>query len=406
MKQMYILYIGIEKNLNDRSKELASYLVSLLSIHYRVDLVGDLFNDQSQELRRCYDLIIVQNSFCLHFYKKLLGQYIKSPVLFIATTQTVNSCVAPFNNLFSVLNMSGISLSFWGVPDKMQLCLNYPVEKMANCYFYEQQPEVCRIVYCPTGNSMQESDLKLLTFLQQTNASLTILSDEYQHLKNLLPPFARIVPRSSWFSTYKSAHLVVASGQDAVRAMALCKPCVVLGDYGLGGMVTPENYNHLQSVYFRGRKGGDFDEMVPPSLLEAEIRKVFAFDQKEILLELQKQVKADYGKTDFNKKLLQEIERIISISMLINNRKQRLLLKPCLSSLVTLETLEGKQYLMRGLNCFGEMDQEMIDLLWQCDGNVSVQGLIERNGYDREETEILWSNLYELWKEKLILFAL
>lgn len=406
MKQLYILYIGIETGLDNQSKTLAGYLVRLLSIKHHVHLLGDLFNEHSHELRKSYDLILIQNTFCLDFYKKLLRQYIKSPVLFIAATQNVNSYVAPFNNLLSVLNMTGIPLSSLGIPDEMQVHLNCPVEKFANCYFYEQQPEVSSIVYCPTGNSIQENDLKLLKFLHQTNASLTIVSDDYQHLKNVLSPFAKISPKSSWFSAYKKAHLVVATGQDAVRAMALCKPCVVLGDYGLGGMVTPENYNHLQCIYFRGRKGGFFGEMVPLSLLESEIRKVFAFDQREDLLDIKKQVQADYSNTDFNKKFLQEIERIISISMFINNRKQRLLLKPCLSSLVTLERLEDKHYLMRGLNCFGEVDQEMINLLKQCDGTVSVHELAERNGYGREDLEILWSNLYELWKEKLILFAL
>lgn len=44
---------------------------------------------------------------------------------------------------------------------------------------------------------------------------------------------------------------------DAVQALALCKPCVVLGDYGLGGLVTSENYASLQSVCFKGRKGVD-----------------------------------------------------------------------------------------------------------------------------------------------------
>ena len=90
----------------------------------------------------------------------------------------------------------------------------------------------------------------------------------------------------------------------------------------------------------------------------------------------------------------------------MNNRQKRLLLKPCLSSLFAVEELDGKSYLKRGLICFEELDQEMIDLLDQCDGTVSVQELAERNGYDHEDLEILWSNLYELWKEKLILFAL
>ena len=69
-------------------------------------------------------------------------------------------------------------------------------------------------------------------------------------------------------------------------------------------------------------------------------------------------------------------------------------------------TFKTNPYLKRGLICFEELDQEMIDLLDQCDGAVSIQELAERNGYDREDLEILWSNLYELWKEKLILFAL
>ena len=160
-------------------------------------------------------------------------------------------------NLYGVIHLGNASLSAWGIPDEMLLHLCYPVERSGDYYLYEQQPEVCRIVYCPTGNSVGENDLKLLTFLGQTNATLTIVSDEYACLKNAFPPFGKVVPRSSRISAYKQAHLVVASGMDAVQALALCKPCVVLGDYGLGGLVTSENYASLQSVRFKGRKGVD-----------------------------------------------------------------------------------------------------------------------------------------------------
>ena len=406
MKQMYALYIGIGKYLDIRSKELAGYLINLLSSLYQVHLIGDLFNDQSQELRKSYDLIFIQNSICLIHYKKLIKQYVKCPVLFVTTTQNIDSYVAPFENMFGVLNMGNIVLSTLGIPEEMEIRLCCPVERTGNYYFYEQQPEVCRIVYCPTGNSVGENDFKLLTFLGQTNASLTIVSDEYACLRNAFPPFVTVVSRSSWFSAYKQAHLVVASGSEAVQALALCKPCVVMGDYGLGGLVTSENYVQLQSVHFKGRKGGSFGESVSPVLLESVIRKVFAFDRREDVLALQKQVLAIYGKHVFKTKLLQEIERITNMSTYMNNRQKRLLLKPCLSSLFAVEELDGKSYLKCGLICFEELDQEMIDLLDQCDGAVSIQELAERNGYDREDLEILWSNLYELWKEKLILFAL
>lgn len=406
MKRLSVLYIGVRDGLDIWSKELADYLVKLLSSCYQLHLLGDLFSKQDGEPARYYDLVIVQNSLTFIHYNKLIKRFAKCPFLFISTTNNLRSYIAPFDNLFGVINVKNPMLSAFGIPDELQVRLNYPVEKIANYYFYEREPELCRIVYCPTGNSISENDLKLLTFLHQTNTSLTILSDEYQLLKTALPPFVRVLPRSFWFSVYKQAHLVVASGWDAIRAIAFCKPCIILGDYGLGGMVTLENYNHLQSIYFQGRRGGCFGEWVPSVLLESEIQKVFAFDQEEIFLVLQKRVKADYGRKEFQEKFLQEIEKIITISVFINNRKKHLLLKPCLSSLFSLKTSGGKQYLIRGLNCFGEMDQEMIDLLKQCDGTVSIQGLIKGNGYDQEEEDILWLNIYELWKKKLILFAL
>ncbi len=404
MKQLYILYIGI--GLDNHSKKLAGYLVKLLSVRCQVHCVGNLFNVPSQELKKSYSLILIQNSFSLMHYKELFRQYVKCPVLFIATNLQIDSLVAPFENLFGILNVGNASLSALGIPDEMQFHLCCPVERTGNYYFYEQQPEVCRIVYCPTGNSVGENDLKLLIFLGQTNATLTIVSDEYACLKKAFPSFVKVAPRSSYVSAYKQAHLVVASGSDTVQALALCKPCVVLGDYGLGGLVTSENYASLQSVHFKGRKGGCFGEPVSAVLLGSAIRKVFAFDRQEEVLSLQKQVLSVYGKPVFKKKVLQEIERIIDLSIYMRDRRKRLLLKPRLSTLFALEDRDDKSYLKRGLTCFGELEPEMIHLLNQCDGAVSVGELAERNGYGREDRDILWSNLYELWKEKLILFAL
>lgn len=401
-----ILYIGIQKGLDICSKEISDYLVKLLSTRYQLHLLGYLFSKQSYQPEKSYDLVLVHNSLSFIYYKKHFDQLSKSPVLFIATTNNLNSYIAPFKNLFGLINMSDVALSAFGVPEEMQLRTNHPVEKVLDYYFYEQEPAFCRVAYCPTGNTIQESDLNLLTFLQKKNALLTIVSDEYQCLKSALPPFVTLVSRSSWLSVYKKAHLVVASGCDAVRAMALCKPCVILGDYGLGGMVTPANYDHLQSVSFKGRKGACFHEMVPLDLLEVEIRKYFLSDSREALLVIQNKVVTDYSKTDFDEKVLKEIERTISLSVLIKNRNKRFSLKPCLSSLSTFEKSNGELYLMRGEGCFGKIEVEMANLLKQCNGMMSVQKLAELHKYDKEEAGILWSNLYEFWKEKLILFVL
>ena len=57
---------------------------------------------------------------------------------------------------------------------------------------------------------------------------------------------------------------------------------------------------------------------------------------------------------------------------------------------------------MRGLIEFGEVDEQTAALLDQCDGLSTVGEIVRRNGCDREEASILWENLVELWKEKLI----
>lgn len=157
--------------------------------------------------------------------------------------------------------LSGSMLSTFGIPIEMQQSLYHPVEKFLNYYSYEKSPTICHIAYCPTKYNVEENDLKLLAAVQDTNANLTILGDNYKSLK-VFPDTVRVALKRSWPSEFKKAHLIVASGYDALCAMALCKPCIILGDCGLGGLVTPDNYNNLQDIYFSGRKGGYKGEFV------------------------------------------------------------------------------------------------------------------------------------------------
>lgn len=395
MKCLHILYLYME--------EVESEVLKVLSTRCSVQLCRA--GEENGLQKDGWDLVVLQDAvYCLlqtNFCHKLK----KYPWLFVSTRSDIQGYVAPYTNLFGVVNLSGLNLSLLGIPEEMQLCLVRPAERVADWYFYEQQPEICRIAYCPTGNSVQENDFKLISFVQKTNAELTIVSDRYQALAAAFPAFVRVVPEKSRLAVFKKSHLVVASGQDAVRALAVCKPCVVLGDSGLGGLVTSANYEQLRSVSFSGRKGGCSGEFVPMDLLETEIRNVFSLDSRDAMLALRKKVLAVYGMEYFSESLVGEAERIIALSVRFKNRKKRFELKPFRSSVFRVEELDGKMYIMRGLQCLGEIEDEMAGLLKQCDGTVMVSELVGRNGYDLEEAVILWENLYALWKEKLILFA-
>lgn len=395
MNCLHILYLYME--------EVESEVLKVLSTRCSVQLCRA--GEENGLQKDGWDLVVLQDAvYCLlqtNFCHKLK----KYPWLFVSTRSDIQGYVAPYTNLFGVVNLSGINLSLWGIPEELQLRLVHPTERVADWYFYEQQPEICRIAYCPTGNSVQENDFKLISFVQKTNAELTIVSDRYQALAAAFPAFVRVVPEKSRLAVFKKSHLVVASGQDAVRALAVCKPCVVLGDSGLGGWVTSANYEQLRSVSFSGRKGGCPGEYVPMDLLETEIQNVFSLDCRDAMLALRKKVLAVYGMEYFSESLVGEVERIIALSVRFKNRKKRFELKPFRSSVFRVEELDGKMYIMRGLQCLGEIEDEMAGLLKQCDGTVTVSELVGRNGYDLEEAVILWENLYALWKEKLILFA-
>lgn len=396
MKHLHILYIYMKEDVLVLFPFLSSYC------HVKSFCAGK--EERLPEGK--WDLVVFQNNVCSVLLKREFHKLRKYPWLFVSTRTDIQGYMAPVANLFGVVNLSGINLSLWGIPEELQIRLDYPVEKMADWYFYEQQPEVCRIAYCPTGHGVQENDFKLVSFVQKTNAILTIVSDRYRGLADVFPPFVRVVPEKDRLAVFRKSHLVVASGQDVVRALAVCKPCVVLGDCGLGGRVTLANYEQLQSVSFSGRKGGYPGEFVPMDLLETEIRTVFSSDCKEEMLALRKKVLAVYGMDCFSTSLVGEVERIIALSAQLKNRKVRFELKPFRASVFHVEELDGKMYIMRGLQCLGEIEDEMVRLLGQCDGTVAVSDLIVRNGYEPDDAAILWENLYALWKEKLILFAL
>ena len=126
--------------------------------------------------------------------------------------------------------------------------------------------------------------------METTNDELTIISNQYQGVAASFPPSVKIVPRKHLTKIFKKAHAVIASGIDALLALALEKPCIVLGDYGLGGMITTANYEQPRSIRFTGRKGGVYGEMVPSDLLEVEITKAFQFDSKANAEKLRKMV--------------------------------------------------------------------------------------------------------------------
>lgn len=352
------------------------------------------------------DVAFVQDTF---EYQSLQGWREKFfpdvPCLFVSTNDDISGYPPLWENLFGVFAFTHADFSLCGIPKEMQVRLSCPVREFAEYYFYDPVPKICRMVYFPTGHTV-ENDRILFDFCRKSNVELTVVSDEYRFLCDALPLSIKVVSPEHARQVLQDAHVVLASGYEALCAMALCKPCIIFGDYGLGGLVTSRNYDLLENIAFRGRKGGYFREVIPAKLLEAVVQSVFMTDYAEELRVVQRIIQERHSWNRFVTTVNETVERLLVLQDALQDVNRQKELKPCLSSLVRVEVKDGKSILWRGMVCFGELDDDMAGILQQCDGTLAVDGLTALNGLTDEDAEVLWQNLLALWKEKIIFFKL
>lgn len=208
MKSLNLLYLYLGK--------AETLILKVFSAYYSIS-IHEVTQDGHWE-RKKWNLVIFQDAIHNKVHKKHFSELLKYPWLLISVSSDIQGYMAPHPNLFGVINLSHIDLTLWGIPQELVTKLQYPAPKIADYYFYEPHPEICRIVYCPTGNNILENDFKLISFVQKTNAELIIVSDRYGAVANAFPPFVHVVSEKSWLSVFKKAHLVVASKQNAVCA--------------------------------------------------------------------------------------------------------------------------------------------------------------------------------------------
>lgn len=80
----------------------------------------------------------------------------------------------------------------------------------------------------------------------------------------------------------EGADLIIGSGITAYEGVARRKPVIVVGDYGLGGLVTPNTFRSHYNNRFKGRINGKKDEYFPLESLEKEIKRAFGLTFQEL----------------------------------------------------------------------------------------------------------------------------
>jgi hypothetical protein len=216
----------------------------------------------------------------------------------------------------------------------------------------------------------------------------------------------RIISRRQSTAVFKKAHLVMASGEQAIQAIALCKPCLIAGDHGLGGKVTVENYGFFKRYGFRGRAGASSDEHIPLDLLLAEIQQTLAVSCEKEMKNLHDLVLAEgYSFNSFHRIITQTIDQVLKLYEQLRDRRLHRTLKPRLADTFNIRRINDQNFIVRGNIRFSEVDDDLLALLRQCNGAQTVEDIMIKNGYSWKDTDMFAGNIVELWKEKLVVFS-
>lgn len=78
------------------------------------------------------------------------------------------------------------------------------------------------------------------------------------------------------------ADLIIGTDITAREGVLHRKPVIVVGDYGFGGLVTPDTFRSQYNNCFRGKINGMKDEYFPLEILEGEIKRGFHLTFQEL----------------------------------------------------------------------------------------------------------------------------
>lgn len=109
--------------------------------------------------------------------------------------------------------------------------------------------------------------------------------------KNLLNTNVRILKSvTEQNASIKKAEIVIGEQEAVIKAILYCKPVLVLGEYGYGGVVNEINFNKFLASGFKGRIGGVQNESLPMDLILYDLMDLEDKDFNKTALSLKKRM--------------------------------------------------------------------------------------------------------------------
>lgn len=119
MNHIHILYLYSEVGIPLLSQALSS----------RYSVQECCTKKQDIPININWDLVVLQDGAFNTLQKKIRQKLQKYPWLFVSNSTDIQGYMAVAPNLFGTINLSDADLTWVGIPEELQLHMQYPVEK-------------------------------------------------------------------------------------------------------------------------------------------------------------------------------------------------------------------------------------------------------------------------------------
>jgi hypothetical protein len=361
------------------------------------------------------DIVLVFNNQGISIVRFLFHNNKLPPVVHFALSNSINNQIEIFPSLYKVyktvcyVNTDGIPKEMIGIY-KLSLLKqshtnsnNFSLYDKNKCTIFHKVSEgdselrVVKSLIYSFNTLPQKFDLKIMCSMKQRSL-LSSYSNFNTRFMNLM---------SNTEDHIIDADIILGSEWLALIGISKLKPTIIVGKFGYGGMVTPENIYEFIKNDFIGRPGGSEYEKIPISLLTQEIINVYY--SRNLMATLDKNYKAIMKKFSLRKKedsLINDFRKIISLDKFVNNINKFMKLRPKLASNIVIYKTNSDKWIVAKIlisKILATIGKKEYRIIKDLNGKKNLETIYKSNcsSLSREEFATF---LKELWNEKIIFF--
>ena len=374
----------------------------ILELFHNYKLItGDDLNSADK-----YDIILAYNKAGLNKAKKYAEKN-QLPLIYLIGG---NEITKEYPNDFRLISRI-ILLNDYGnspkniLPKELMEILCLPINfKRRRRYKIENRKKPVILIDIESGKNIAPLYQIIPTINALTNCRVNILLPSKTFPK-IFNPSVKVIRRDEAVARELTtkADIIIGSGKAIESGIGNCKPCIVTGIRGYGGIVSKINFNVQYKFNFQGRIGGELGEYIPGKLLMDDILDILERGGEKVNMDVQGNydfVKHKYANTikQLDNLLKKEIKQYKILSSNLHAVKLKLSggfrfvpfskTHSMLTNVLTRQnhsTIEKEEY-------------EIINLFRN---GKKVEDAIKESGYE-EQPELFTEFVEELIKEKIL----